>query len=454
MCRCQRKERTRRQGEDAAPRFDKRLRICHDGGMPDLRWLRDKYSVLRPFLNERQRRLWAAAEARALGYGGIRWVAEATGLDYRTVARGMRELVTITRDGSSADEPSPSEAAHAESPPAVLLPDHLRHPGGGRKRLAELDPTLLADLEALVEPATRGDPMSPLQWTCKSMTNLADELHARGHPISPRTVAGLLHAMHYSLQADRKTLEGGTHPDRNAQFARINADVEAFQARGAPVISVDAKKKELVGPYKNGGREWQPKGMPEETNVYDFPNKELGKVTPYGVYDLTANAGWVSVGTDHDTAQFAVQTIETWWEQMGRTQYAATELLIVADGGGSNGSHNKLWKIELQRLANTTGLSLVVRHFPPGCSKWNKIEHRLFSQITQNWRGRPLVSHEVIVELIGHTTTRTGLQVQAALDPAAYPTGREVTDAEMARIHIEKDSFHGEWNYTIRPSSN
>jgi len=427
--------------------------MCQDGGMPDLEPLQEKYNVLRPFLNERQRRLWAATEARSLGYGGMALVAQVTGLQYRTIARGLRELDTITRD-----EPAPpaegGENEPGETGRAVLLPERLRQPGGGRKRLTDKDPMLVAELEALVEPLTRGDPMSPLRWTCKSTTKLADELRASGHPISPRKVAGLLHALDYSLQANRKTREGGTHPDRNAQYARINVDVEAFQARGAPVISVDAKKKELVGTYKNGGREWQPEGSPEEVAVYDFPKKELGKAIPYGVYDMTANAGWVSVGTDHNTAAFAVQTIETWWQQMGRASYVATELLIVADGGGSNGSRCRLWKLELQRLADVTGLSLVVRHFPPGMSKWNKIEHRLFSQITQNWRGRPLVSHEVIVELIGHTTTRTGLRIQAALDSGTYPIGREVTDEEMARIHIEKEPFHGEWNYTIRPSPN
>jgi hypothetical protein len=336
---------------------------------------------------------------------------------------------------------------HAEAPPP-----RLRRAGGGRKPVTTQDPTLLGALESLVDPVTRGDPQSPVCWTCKSTRRLALELQAMGHVVSARTVVRLLRGLRYSLQATRTTKEGGTHPDRNAQFENINARTKAFQARGHPVIAVDAQKKELVGACKNGGREWQPIGQPEHVRVYDFQDKELGKAIPYGVDDVTTNAGWGSVGTDHDTAEFAVETVRRWWRQMGQsTDPQATELLLIADGGGSNGVRTRLWKTELQRLADETGLRLTVSHLPPGTSKWNKSEHRLFAYITQNWRGRPLVSHAVIVNLIGSTTTHTGLHVHAALDTNPYPTGKKVTDDALAAVHIERDGFHGEWNYTIMP---
>jgi hypothetical protein len=313
---------------------------------------------------------------------------------------------------------------------------------------------LLHDLETLVDPVTRGDPQSPLRWTCKSTRRLAAELQAMGHTVGPRTVARLLRALDYSLQANRKTKEGTSHPDRNAQFAYINARTQAFQGRGQPVISVDAKKKALVGDFKNGGQEWQPVGEPEHVRVYDFPDPHLGKAIPYGVYDVTTNTGWVSVGTDHDTAEFAVETVRQWWRQMGTSTYpAATDLLIIADGGGSNGTRLRLWKTELQRLATETGLRISVCHLPRGTSKWDKIEHRMFAYITQNWRGRPLISHEVIVNLIGNTTTQTGLHIQAALDLKHYATGKKVPDEALAAVQIERDPFHGEWNYTIGPAN-
>jgi hypothetical protein len=394
--------------------------------------IRDKFTILSPFMDERLRRLWAAAEAAALGHGGIGAVATATGLSRTTIARGLRD----------------QQGHNPEAPPTR----RLRRVGGGRKPVTTHDPRLLTALESLVDPLTRGAPQSPLRWTCKSTRRLAGELQAMGHVVSARTVARLLRGLDYSLQATRKTKEGGTHPDRNAQFEHINARTKALQARGQPVVSVDAKKKELVGDFKNGGQEWQPKGQPEHVRVYDFQDKELGKAIPYGVYDVTTNAGWVSVGTDHDTAEFAVETVRRWWRQMGQNTYPqATELLLIADGGGSNGVRTRLWKTELQALADETGLHLAVSHLPPGTSKWNKIEHRLFAYITQNWRGRPLVSHEVIVNLIGNTTTHTGLHVQAALDPNLYPTGKKVTDDALAAVHIERDEFHGEWNYIIMP---
>jgi hypothetical protein len=310
-------------------------------------------------------------------------------------------------------------------------------------------------LEKLVAPETRGDPMSPLRWTLKSTSQLAEALTRAGHPVSARTVAALLKASDYSLQGNRKTREGSKHEDRDAQFRHINMEVAAMQSRGQPVVSVDAKKKELIGDFKNNGKEWQPAGQPEEVRVYDFVDKapDKGRVTPYGVYDLTANEGWVSVGTDHDTARFAAQTIGKWWREMGHARYpSATELLVTADGGGSNSSRCRLWKIALQELADATGLTLKVCHFPPGTSKWNKIEHRLFCHVTQNWRGRPLVSHELIVKLIGSTTTRAGLQVKAALDTASYPSGIKVSDEELSAVNIERNEFHGEWNYCIRPN--
>jgi transposase len=403
--------------------------------MSDQDHVKRVFEALRPVLNERMRRLVAAAQAQALGHGGVTLVAEATGLARSTITQGITEL-TVT-------------------PPIVATGvERLRRPGGGRKRLTDHDPVLLRDLEALVEPTTRGDPESPLRWTCKSLSKLAEALGERGHRISGRKVGDLLRDLGYSLQANRKTQEGASHPDRNAQFEHINVQALAFQQRGQPVISVDTKKKELVGEFKNSGREWQPKGQPELVQVHDFPSQALGKAIPYGVYDVGANEGWVSVGTDHDTAEFAVATVRRWWQQMGAPKYPdATELLIMADGGGSNGNRSRLWKVALQQFANDTGLRLSVCHFPPGTSKWNKIEHRMFSHITQNWRGRPLVSHEVVVNLIGSTTTRAGLQIRAVLDSAPYPTKKQVSDDELAAVQISLDSFHGEWNYSIHPRS-
>jgi hypothetical protein len=329
----------------------------------------------------------------------------------------------------------------------------LRQPGAGRKRATEANPALAAALERLVDPATRGDPESPLKWTCKSTAQLATELTRQGHPVSPRTVGRLLIAAGYSLQGNRKTKEGGAHPDRNAQFEHINATVKQFQRRRQPVISVDTKKKELVGDFKNGGREWRPQGEPDEVRVHDFLDKKLGKAIPYGVYDLTNNQGWVSVGIDHDTARFATAAIGRWWKKMGRRRHpGAAELLIMADGGGSNGSRCRLWKVALQELADQLRMSIRVCHFPPGTSKWNKIEHRMFCHITQNWRGRPLISHEVIVNLIAHTATRQGLRIQAELDQRPYPTGTKVSNAELQRVQLKPHKFHGDWNYTIQPT--
>ena len=401
--------------------------------MSDQDHVKRVFEALRPVLNERMRRLVAAAQAQALGHGGVTLVAEATGLARSTITQGITEL-TVT-------------------PPIVATGvERLRRPGGGRKRLTDHDPVLLRDLEALVEPTTRGDPESPLRWTFKGLSKLAEALGERGHRISGRKVGDLLRDLGYSLQANRKTQEGASHPDRNAQFEHINVQALAFQQRGQPVISVDTKKKELVGESKNSGREWQPKGQPELVQVHDFPSQALGKAIPYGVYDVGANEGWVSVGTDHDTAEFAVATVRRWWQQMGAPKYPdATELLIMADGGGSNGNRSRLWKVALQQFANDTGLRLSVCHFPPGTSKWNKIEHRMFSHITQNWRGRPLVSHEVVVNLIGSTTTRAGLQIRAVLDSAPYQTKKQVSDDELAAVQISLDSFHGEWNYSIHP---
>jgi hypothetical protein len=398
--------------------------------MTDAGGIQRRFAVSAPALDERARRLVAAAEALAIGRGGAVAVARATGVSRRAIAQGMRELRS----------PGPPPGAG------------IRQPGGGRKRTASTDPTLRADLERLVDPVSRGDPESPLRWTCKSVRTLADELRRQGHQASHRLVAELLHDLGYRLQANRKTREGGDHPDRNAQFEHINRQVEAALARGEPAISVDTKKKELVGDFKNGGREWRPKGDPERVRVHDFLIKELGKVSPYGVYDLARNAAWVSVGTDHDTAAFAVESIRRWWQSMGSPAYPrATRLLITADGGGSNGARARLWKVELQRLADETALRIAVCHLPPGTSKWNKIEHRLFSFISQNWRGKPLVSHEVILNLIAATTTATGLAVRCQLDTNTYPAGVKVPDQDMDALHIERDAFHGEWNYTILP---
>ena len=397
--------------------------------------IKEKFEALKPLLDERGRRRWAATEARAIGRGGIERVFQATGIARSTVRAGLQEL----------------GAAQSQGPPAAPA-GRQRRAGGGRKRLSEQDPDLRTALEQLVEPLSRGDPTSPLRWTCKSAAKLAAQLQAAGHPVSERTVNRMLHELGYRLQTNRKTLEGRQHPDRDAQFAHINERCQAFQEQGQPVISVDTKKKELIGQYRNGGREWRPQGRPEEVKVYDFPDKELGKAIPYGVYDLVANEGWVSVGVDPDTAAFAVATIRRWWRQMGWRVYGgAQRLLITADGGGSNASRNRLWKLELQRLADELGLAISVCHFPPGTSKWNKIEHRMFCHITENWRGRPLVSREAVVNLIGNTTTKGGLEIQAELDDGSYPTGREVTEDQLARIAIERDKFHGEWNYTVSP---
>jgi Rhodopirellula transposase DDE domain len=397
--------------------------------------IKRKYTSLEPVLDERARRLWAATEARAIGWGGVSQVSEATGLSRITITAGLRELdLPVTGDDPKATD------------------QRVRRPGGGRKPMVDHDPDLLRDLETLVDPVTRGDPMSPLRWTCKSAAKLAVELQARGHVAGERSVNRLLHGLGYSLQSNRKTIEGKGHPDRDAQFQYINRRVKVFQRRGQPVVSVDAKKKELVGRFRNGGREWQPKGQPEEVEVYDFVKKDLGKALPYGVYDQTTDSGWVSVGVDHDTAEFAVETLRRWWRNMGRRVYPRAErLLVTADGGGSNGSRCRLWKVELQGLADETGLSISVCHFPPGTSKWNKIEHRMFCHITENWRGRPLVSREVVVNLIGHTTTKTGLAIRSELDEGSYPTGRKVSDEQMEELSIKRDKFHGEWNYSILP---
>jgi len=396
--------------------------------------IRKKFERVSGVLNERGRRVWAAAEAEALGYGGQSIVAKATGLS----------RVTLHREGSERSEDT-----------FVLYPSHpdrIRKRGGGRKKRTQHEPGLLLALEALVEPTTRGDPESPLRWTCRSTRQLAAALATQGYRISHQTVAALLDDLGYSLQSNQKTKEGGTHPDRDAQFQYIHDRVEAFQRQGQPVVSVDTKKKELVGDFKNGGQEWRPQGNPEQVRVYDFVDKVLGKGNPYGVYDPTTNVGWVSVGVDHDTAEFAVETLRRWWEKMGRSRYpTATELLVTADGGGSNGARVRLWKVALQRLADQTRLRISICHFPPGTSKWNKIEHRMFSHISLNWRGKPLFSHEVVVNLIAGTTTRTGLRIEAELDTNTYPTGIQVTDEELDKIKIQRADFHGEWNYTILP---
>lgn len=399
--------------------------------------LREKFELLSPTMTERMRRHWAASEALALPHGGITLVAQATGLSRTTITTGIREL----------RQPAPPAGPSAD-------PQHSRRPGGGRPLLELGDNTLVQDLERLVNPTTRGDPMSPLRWTCKSTRQLATALRQEGHRISHPTVAALLHGLGYSLQANRKTREGSSHPDRNAQFEFINRRVVAFQKGRQPVVSVDTKKKEILGDFKNNGVEWQPEGEPEEVRAKDFPDKRLGKAIPYGVYDLTCNRGWVSVGIDHDTAQFAVETLRRWWLEMGKGMYPrADHLLITADGGGSNGTRNRLWKVALQGLANEAGLRISVCHFPPGTSKWNKIEHRMFCHITRNWRGRPLTSRAVVVNLIASTTTTTGLKIQVELDEGEYPTGTKVSDEELAGVNIKRNRFHGEWNYTIIPNT-
>jgi transposase len=390
----------------------------------------ERFRALAGELNERQRRLWAAAEARACGYGGIAAVARATGISEGTIRRGLAEL-------ESGRRPEPGR---------------VRRPGGGRRPLIETDPTLLADLERLLEADTRGDPESPLRWTAKSVRQLAAALRELGHRVHFASVAKLLRQLGYSLQANRKTKEGASHPDRDAQFEHINTTVKAALDAAEPAISVDTKKKELVGDFKNAGREWRPKGEPELVRTHDFKDRELGKAIPYGIYDLADDTGWVNVGIDHDTAQFAVASIQTWWEQLGKERYPdAGTLTITADCGGSNGNRTRLWKTELQRLADETGLAIQVCHFPPGTSKWNKIEHRLFSFISLNWRAKPLVSLEVIINLIATTSTRTGLNVYARLDERTYPDKVRVSDAELAAVNIDRHAFHADWNYTIKP---
>ena len=390
------------------------------------RQLAEKYESIAPLLDERQRRRWLGIEARAVGRGGVSAVARATGASRTTVTAAVAELAGGGEDSAAG---------------------RVRRAGAGRPPVSERDPGVAAALERLVDPATRGDPASPLRWTSKSTRTLADELHAQGHSVAPRTVAKLLHESGYSLQATRKTREGRDHPDRDAQFRYLTGQINAHLGSGDPVVSVDTKKKELVGRYKNAGREWQPTGEPEQVEVYDFIG-EAGKAIPYGVYDVAANAAWVSVGRDHDTAAFAVATLRRWWQAMGRPLYPhARRLLICADGGGSNGYRVRLWKVELAAFAAETGLEITVCHLPPGTSKWNRIEHRLFSHISMNWRGRPLESHETVVQLIAATTTRTGLAVQAELDDRAYPKGTKISDEHMASLPLTRHDFHGEWNY-------
>ena len=398
--------------------------------MIDLTAIRERYAALSPHLDERGRRVFAATEAKTAGYGGIAEVVRATGIAASTIGRGLKELAAVE----------------------VHDLGRVRRGGGGKKRVAQ-DPTLVADLLALVEPEARGDPMSPLRWTCKSLSRLTQALVAKGHRVGRTLVRELLHQQKFSLQANRKTREGAAHPDRDAQFIHLNESVRAALAVGEPVISVDTKKKELVGDFKNGGRAWRPRGQPEEVRVHDFLIKELGRAVPYGIYDLASNAGWVSVGMSGDTAAFAVQTIRHWWQDVGRVRYPhATRLTITADGGGSNGSRVRLWKRELQGLANELGIKITVHHLPPGTSKWNQIEHRLFAFISMNWKAQPLVSYRVIVDLISATTTTTGLTVRCELDTNAYPKGIAVSDQEMAELNITHDPFHGEWNYTLLPN--
>lgn len=397
--------------------------------------VKSKYEALLSIMNERMKRRWAATEAQALGYGGISIVSKATGLSRTTITSGIQE----SKEALDGKQSSSNE-------------QRIRRHGGGRKSITQDDPAVHISLEDLVDPITRGDPESPLRWTCKSTRKLAKELQQQGHQIGERTVSRLLKEKGYSLQANRKNQEGSQHPDRNAQFEYINRKVLDFQKRNQPVVSVDTKKKELVGNFSNSGREWHLKGTPEEVKVHDFQDKELGKAIPYGVYDVTMNEGWVSVGVDHDTANFATATLLRWWQEMGLRVYPhARELLVTADGGGSNSSRSRLWKVALQELADQIGLRISVCHFPPGTSKWNKIEHRMFSHITENWRGCPLRSLSVIVNLIGNTTTRKGLRINAELDTNEYKKGIKVTDDELANVNIKKAKFHGEWNYTILP---
>jgi Rhodopirellula transposase DDE domain len=391
---------------------------------------RKRYGQIAPVLNEQSRRRFAALEARALGRGGVSLMARITGLARSTIYHGLSDIrnnVAVTHG-------------------------RIRRSGGGRKKKTSTDPTLLRDLKALVEPTTRGDPMHPLLWTCRSLRNLVRELDKRGHTVCPTVVGNLLREMHYSLQANRKTREGSNHIDRDAQFRYINDQAVDFLGADQPVISVDTKRKELVGNFKNGGREWNPKGEPELVNVHDFIDPKLRRAVPYGVYDINANAGWVSVGTDHDTASFAVNAIRRWWSTMGKKRHGkAKRLMITADGGGSNGYRVRLWKVELQKLADELKIPITVCHFPPGTSKWNKIEHRLFSFITINWRGKPLRTYRTIIQLIAATTTEAGLKVRAELDEKKYPKGVKVSDAQLAAINLTRHTFHGDWNYTILP---
>jgi hypothetical protein len=394
-----------------------------------------KFHMLAPSMNERMVRLWTGTEAQLIGRGGITIVSKATGVAHTTIRRGIRELTQQVN--GSLD---------------MLPPSRIRRSGGGRKGIAAKDPQLLDALESLVDPVTRGDPESPLRWTCKSTRRLAEELCRLSHPVCARKVAHLLCEAGYSLQANRKTREGDSHPDRNAQFEYINAQAKKFQRCRQPVISVDTKKKEIVGDFRNVGKEYRKKGCPEQVRVHDFQDKELGKAIPYGVYDIASNEGWVNVGVDHDTSQFAARSILLWWQQMGQHRFPrATRLMITADGGGSNGSRSRLWKMALQDLATELNMSLSVCHFPPGTSKWNKIEHRLFSFITQNWRGKPLRSLQAIVSLIGSTSTKGGLVVKAHLDTNQYDTGIQVSNEQMASLRVCPHDFHGEWNYTIKP---
>jgi transposase len=398
--------------------------------MEILTGIEERFKRLRGVLDERSRRLLVAAESEAVGWRGISTVAKATGVSRQVIRQGITELKQS----------------------AVLPERRIRRSGGGRKSAVKLDPSLKSDLEELLESTTRGDPESPLRWTCRSVRNLEAELKNKGHAVSHQVVADLLHELDYSLQANRKTNEGASHPDRNAQFEYVNNKVKQYLGGKEPVISVDTKKKELIGDFKNTGKELRPKGDPEKVRVHDFLIPELGRANPYGIYDIGLNVGWVSVGVDHDTAEFAVESIRRWWRSMGQQAYPkSTSLLITADGGGSNGSRVRLWKLELQKFADESALSIAVCHFPPGTSKWNKIEHRLFSRITQNWRGKPLVSLEVIVSLIAATRTTTGLKVHSELDTRAYPKGVKVSDQEIAQLNLHRDQFHGEWNYEIHP---
>lgn len=396
----------------------------------DTAGIKARHEALRPVLDERTKRLLAAAESQAIGRGGISIVSRVTGISRPVIRQGMSELKN----------------------PETLATARIRRQGGGRKKAVDKDTSLKSDLEEVLESTTRGDPEAPLRWTCKSVRQLTAELQRMKHRVSHQVVADLLHQLGYSLQANRKTKEGTGHPDRNAQFEHLSGRVKSCLRRRQPVISADTKKRELVGDFKNSGREWRHQGQPELVRVHDFVDPQVGRATPYGIYDAGRNSGWVSVGMDHDTAQFAVGTIRSWWRCMGRRTYPqATRLLITADAGGSNGARLRLWKVELQKLADETGLRIAVCHFPPGTSKWNKIEHRLFSYISQNWRGQPLRSFQTIVNLIAATTTSAGLKVHARLDTRSYPPGIKVSDQELSQIQMRRDKFHGDWNYEIHP---